>query len=100
MLEIILLVVLCRRIGLKALNKGQEKGRWQLFTVLAWIGFEVIGLMISLALNPHNMIMAGIFGPVFGFGGYLLMNYRLDQMPDKKEDMRHWMDRIGQDDQP
>ena len=88
MLEIILLIILTRKIGEQAVRKGEHKGWWKFYTVLAWIGFEIIGVMISLTIT-RNVILNMLFGIVCAFGGYLLVRARLERIPDK-EDGRNW----------
>ena len=46
MLEIIVLIFLCRHIGEIAIRKGESANKWKLYTVLAWIGGEITGLII------------------------------------------------------
>lgn len=95
MIEIIALIFLARRIGNKAVLKGQPKGRWQLYVVLAWIGFEIIGAIIGMLISG-DMILAALLGLGTAVGGYLLVNHRLDQMPDKLDES--WLDRLGRND--
>lgn len=95
MLEIIALIFLCRRIGAKAIQKGQPKGKWQAFTVIAWIVFEIVGAVIGFSIS-HDLILAGMLGLACATGGYLLAKYRLDQYQDIPDE--NWMDRLGKED--
>lgn len=62
MLEILLLVYLCKRIGIGLRAKGHRAGWYQFFVVLAWLGGEFFGgfaLTIMLAIvdpaaTPHR----------------------------------------------
>jgi len=47
MLEIILLFFLTRKNGTLAEQKGEPKPRWQLYTVLAWFGLEIMGVALG-----------------------------------------------------
>lgn len=96
MIEIIALFLLARRIGQKAALKGQPKGRWQLYVVLAWIGFEILGAMIGFMIS-QDFVLAALLGLGAAVGGYLLVDYRLSQLPDKLDES--WMDRLGKQDQ-
>lgn len=93
MIEIIILIFLARKIGNLAERKGQPTGRWKLFLVLAWIGFEVVGITLS-AIISGNLYMAMVFGLFCAFGGYLFIKSLLEKMPDK-EGMDDWISNIG-----
>jgi hypothetical protein len=95
MIELIILFFLTRSIGRLAMQKGQNPGRWKLYTVLAWIGFEFVGAFIGVSIS-HNLILGMLLGLGCAFGGYLLMKYQLDKMPDVSDD---WLQRLGNDDQ-
>ncbi len=87
MLEIIALVLLCGQMGKMAIRKGQKPGAWKLYTVLAWIGGEVIGIIIAVtAFNSEDylsMLPMALMGAV---GGYLIVRAILSKMPDKPEE--------------
>lgn len=82
MLEIILLIILTRKVGELAARKGEHKGWYKFYTVLAWIGFEILGVMISLTIT-RDLILNMLFGIVCAFGGFLLIKAKLDRLPDK-----------------
>ena len=87
MLEIILLIFLTKSIGILAVKKGLPPGRWKFITVMAWIGFELIGMMIGIVvLGNGNLIGLMMFGLVAAFGGYLTVRYTLENKPDEKID--------------
>jgi len=94
-MDIIALFFLARYIGQKAIRKGLPKGRWILYTVLAWIGLELMGAVAGLMISG-DIIRAGLLGLAAGFGGFLLVNHRLNQMPDKLDES--WIDRLGKQD--
>ena len=96
MIEIIALFFLARRIGNKAISKNQPKGRWQVYLVLAWIGFEIVGAVIGMLISG-DMILAALLGLGTAVGGYLLVDYRLSQIPDKVDET--WIDRLGKQDE-
>ena len=59
MLEILLLVHLCKRIGLGLRAKGHRAGWYQLFVVLAWFGGEffgafTVGIVLAIASPAAN----------------------------------------------
>ncbi len=89
MLEIIALIFLCRKIGNLAERKGLKPGQWKLFTVLAWIAAEFLGVVIGLILfgfNKENLLGLMLFAVACAFGGYLFVKAILDKRPDKMED--------------
>ena len=84
MLEIIALIWLTGQIGRMAETKGQKPGWWKLYTVLAWIGGEFIGIAIAIfAFQKEDyisMLPMAIMGAV---GGYLVVRAILSNKPDK-----------------
>ena len=96
MIEIILLFFLTKSIGELAAKKGLPSGRWKFIVVMAWIGFELIGMMIGMALlGSGNLVGLMMFGLVAAFGGYLTVRYILENKPDEK--INDDIDRIGTD---
>ncbi len=95
MLEIIILIFLTRRIGAKAFQKRQPKGKWQAAVVFGWLGFEIFGGMIGYAIS-RQILLAAFLALACAPGGYLLAKYRLDQYPDAQNN--DWADRIGEHD--
>lgn len=87
MLEIIALIFLAGQIGKMAIRKGKKPGMWKLYTVLAWIGGEILGILISImAFNSEDylsMLPMALLGAV---GGYLIVRAILSNMPDKPEE--------------
>ena len=47
MIEILLLISLCRKIGIRAREKGLPEGRYKFFVVVAWFGGEIIGAVAA-----------------------------------------------------
>jgi len=93
MLDIILVWLLFgRSVGSLASRKGQKPTLWKLYLVLAWFGLEVVGLFIGMVISK-NLILAALLGLASGFGGFLMIRYRLEQFPDIPEE--NWMDRLG-----
>lgn len=94
MIEIIALILLGKRIGNKAVLKGQLKGRWQVYLVLSWFGLEFLGGIVGLLISG-DILLAALLGLAAAVGGYLLVDHRLNQLPDRIED--NWIDRIGKE---
>ena len=96
MIEIILLYFLTKSIGELAVRKGLPRGRWKLITVMAWILFEITGLIIGMAFfGTGNLYGLLAFGIVCAFGGYLTVKYTLEKKPD--ENTNQDINRIGTD---
>lgn len=74
MLEIIALIFLGGQMGKMAIRKGQKPGMWKLYTVLAWIGGEVIGILISImAFNKEDYMGMLPLALAGALGGYLIV---------------------------
>lgn len=103
MLEILALIFLCIQNGKLAVSKGQQRAPWIIYTILAWIGAEMMGIiMLGGAIlgkgifMQENLLGIMLLGLVSGFGGYLFIKYLLDKLPGSfnKEEI----DRVGADD--
>lgn len=89
MLDIIILYFICKKMGRIAAAKGLKPLNWKLFTIFTWILFEVIGFLIAVNLfgfRKDNAIAVMLFVVAFAFGGYLIVEFTLDRMPDQKKD--------------
>jgi hypothetical protein len=125
MFEIVLIGYLSYSNGVKAKRKGQTPILWGFITFVAYLITMIIGVVFVLvnfckdvidlaqfsSLDPkareavtarlmqvfeaHPLHMITI--EMFGVGGYLIIKYILDRMPDKKEPEVHWMDKMGQE---
>jgi hypothetical protein len=61
MLEILILIHLCRKNGGIAEKKGHKPGRYKLLTVLLWVGGEIFGGIVGAFLAGEG----GGAGPVY-----------------------------------
>jgi hypothetical protein len=121
--DIVLLVYLAYKNSVRAKLKAQSAITWAFITVVAFlvtyfagyffvvvffcrdvVKLEQIGavdykakqaiaqqLVDAFAANPLHLLTV----EMFGLGGYLLIRYILDRMPDKKQPEVHWMDKMG-----
>ena len=90
-MDLIILFFLVRNIGTLALKKGLKTFSWKLYTVLAWITGEIIGIGMAVNLfGPFNInnidLRYGLMGLFFAFGGYLLIRFILEKKPDSLDD--------------
>ncbi|HEX2683794.1 MAG TPA: hypothetical protein VHL77_07670 [Ferruginibacter sp.] len=87
MLEIIALIFLTKNIGALALKKGLKPGLWKLYTVLSWIGAEIIGIIIAASiLGADNIIFAALIGLACAVGSYFVIRAILNKRPDAMEE--------------
>lgn len=92
MLEIIILYFLCKHIGKLALSKGLKPLPWKIYTILAWIAAEFIGVILGAVLFGINietlkytseLSRLMFFSLLCAFGGYLLVRKILENRPDQ-----------------
>jgi hypothetical protein len=96
MIEIIALIFLTKNNGNLALQKGLKAGTWKLYTVLAWFGAEILGVVIGFALfGQDNMIGAMLIGLLCAVGSYFIVRSVLNKKQDTVEDD---INRIGVED--
>ncbi len=123
MFDLILICYLSYKNGMRAKGKGQNAIAWGVATVASYLLFMMVGLFVVVfsfckdAINLEQMSstdskvreaaaqqLMQVFASnqlhlitieAFGVGGYLLIRYILDRMPDKKEPEVHWMDKMG-----
>ena len=83
MLEIIALIFLTRKIGYLAERKGLKSGWWKFYTVIAWFGAEVIGIVLSILIFQTEEIFALVLpGYAFAIGSYFILKAILSKKPD------------------
>ena len=106
MIGIILLIILARQIGKRAVDKGRKAPIWWLYTVLVWFGAQfVAAVLASLAFElatggpPDEWVLMviGLAASVLGY--YLLFRY-VDHLPDPFMQDEHLIDQIGQAEDP
>lgn len=82
MIDIIILIFLCQRIKYIVEAKGYRSGKWQLFTILVWLGAELIGCTISILMGK-SLIVIYLSGMLFAIGGFLMFQERVKKLPVK-----------------
>jgi hypothetical protein len=83
MLEIIAIIFLSGSMGRLASRKGQKVGLWRLYTVLAWIGAEILGIVLAILLFQTDEIFALLLmGYAFAIGSYFVLKAVLSKKPD------------------
>lgn len=96
MLEIILVIYLCRRIKGIVEPKGYKPGIWQLYVVLAWFGLEIGGAFIS-TLWGSSIAVAVLSGILCAIGGSIALQRRAKMLPDLNPN-DSWLDNMGKND--
>ncbi len=87
MLEIIALIFLTRQIADIAQDKGLPRGRWKLYTVLAWFFAEFLGFFLAIMFfGNENLIGIFLTGIMAAIGSYLLIKTYLQKLPDAHDD--------------
>ena len=83
MIEIIILFFAAKYIGNTAERKGLKKTTWIVYTVIAWIIAEFIGVILGVSLfGTNNLIAIMLFGLFCAFGGSLFVHAMLAKKPD------------------
>lgn len=83
MLEIIALFVLGFQISKLAARKAEKQWPWVLRMLFAWIGFELLGIILAMGLlEIRSFFNLALIGLMSGIGGYLLTKYQLEKLPD------------------
>jgi hypothetical protein len=66
MIEILLLVHFCKKIGNIVRPKGRSVGLWRFFLVVAWFGGEILGgIAGAIVSGATEDAVGGINGPVY-----------------------------------
>lgn len=87
MLEIIALILLTKRIGVLAEQKGLKPGTWKLYTVLVWLGSEIVGVLLGIILfGQENILMAGLMGLGFAIASFFILRANLNKKPDSMDE--------------
>lgn len=93
MLEVFILISLCRRIGPLAETKGLSSGWWKFYVVLWWFLVEIISAII-VGMFSTNILLIVVVAYPLAYLSYVLLKKRLESKPDKLAD---WVDEIGRD---
>lgn len=83
MLEILALVYFSRQIGDLAVRKGLKRGWWRFYTVIAWFGAEIFGIIISMLIFPTDEALALLpLGYACAIASYFILKTSLSKRPD------------------
>ena len=83
MLEIIALIILSKKNGKLAVQKGLKSGTWIFYNVLGWILFEVAGVLIGImSFGEENIIPIYLLALILAVSSYFLIRSILEKKPD------------------
>jgi hypothetical protein len=83
MLEIIALIFLTKDVGKLALAKGLKPLTWKIYTVVAWVISEIIGVFVgALIFGTDNLVSVVLIGLTFAITSYFIIKARLNKLPD------------------
>ncbi|MBS1738079.1 MAG: hypothetical protein JSS98_15965 [Bacteroidetes bacterium] len=87
MLEIIILIFLCKEISKLAYQKGQKASKWKMYCILAWFVTEIIGWVVGLVwFGANNLFSVILIGFLFSFTSYLFIKFQLNKFPYRPMD--------------
>ena len=87
MLEIIALIFLTKDVGKLAMAKGLKPLTWKIYTVVAWIISEIIGVFVgALIFGTDNLFSVVLIGLTFAITSYFFIKARLNKLPDYFDD--------------
>jgi Zn-dependent protease with chaperone function len=96
MLEIIALIFLTKNMGNLASQKGLKPGTWKLYTVLAWFGGEIVGVLLGiLAFGEQGLLVPVVLGLACAIISYFVLKAQLSKKPDMMDED---INRIGVED--
>jgi hypothetical protein len=84
MLDIVILYFLTREIGKLAERKGLKAFTWKVYTVVAWILSEILGIIAALMFfTTDNIISIALIGFAFAITSYFFIKAQLNKLPDQ-----------------
>lgn len=87
MLEIIAVIFLSKKNGKLAEQKGLKSSTWILYSVLCWIGFEVIGVIAGMILfGQDNILPVYLLALLLATSSYFFIRSLLNKKPDTMDE--------------
>jgi len=86
MLDIVILILLMPGIRKLANQKGLKPVLWQVYTVLAWFGAELLGVTASFLLFADDLFPALVLGLACAGTSYFIVKNILQKKPDAFND--------------
>lgn len=87
MLEIIALLFLTKEIGKIAAQKGLKPVKWKIYTVIAWLISEIIGVVVGIMIfGVNNVVSIILVGITFAITSFFIIRAQLNKLPDQTYD--------------
>ncbi len=87
MLEIIALIFLTKDIGKIAAQKGLKPITWKIYTVIAWLVSEIIGIMVGIMIfGVDNVVSFVLVGITFAITSFFIIKAQLNKLPNQTFD--------------
>jgi len=87
MLEIIALIFLTKEIGKIAAKKGLKPITWKIYTIVAWLVSEIVGVFVgALIFSSDNIVSIILVGLMFAITSYFIIKAQLNKFPDQTFD--------------
>ncbi len=87
MLEIIAIIFLSKKNGKLAEQKGLKSSTWVLYSVLCWIAFEVIGVIVGIiSFGQENIGPIYLLALALAVSSYFFIRSILNKKPDTLDD--------------
>ena len=87
MLEIIALIFLTKEIGKLAAQKGLKPITWKIYTIIAWLVSEIIGVVVGVMIfGVNNIVSVILVGITFAITSFFIIKAQLNKLPDQTFD--------------
>ena len=87
MLEIIALIFLTKEIGKIAAQKGLKPITWKIYTIIAWLVSEIIGVVVGVMIfGVNNIVSVILVGITFAITSFFIIKAQLNKLPDQTFD--------------
>jgi len=87
MLEIIALIFLTKEIGKIAAQKGLKPITWKIYTIIAWVVSEIIGVVVGVMIfGVNNVVSVILVGITFAITSFFIIKAQLYKLPDQTFD--------------
>ncbi len=87
MLDLIILYFLTKEIGKLAHDKGLKPLTWKIYTVVGWLLFEIIGIIVGVMIfGTDNLVSVLLLAIAFAITSYVIIKSQLNRLPNKFDD--------------
>jgi len=78
---------LTREIGRLAFRKGLKPLTWKIYNVIAWLGAELIGILIGAVIfGLDNLVSVQLVAFAFAITSYFIIKAQLNKLEDQSFD--------------